>query len=289
MKLFVYGTLFPGEIAYFQIADLIDSSAHPSPSKLLGWGLYVRHGFPVAKDIGGNNSVSGALLHVLKGKEAELFRRLDRYEGDTYERYSTTAIDRTTFKEVNCETYGLAQKFKNSRDVTVFEGREDLWRSKTDPLLLQGIPIIKVKLNELPFSNEKVPAFTSEYWELMIPLQGIYLVLCSMLERLALFRCGDGNGESTKTAMVVSLAKDERFAKAFQVARAAGHINSAPLVKRDGREEQQVPSRCDSTLKHWYEVRGNLTHQGKSSVRDLEILRSATEGLLRTLEEYLIV
>ena len=174
MKLFVYGTLFPDEIAYFQIADLIDSNARPSPAKLLGWGLYVRHGFPVAKDIGGDNAVSGALLQILKGKEAELFRRLDCYEGDTYERYSTRALDRATSEEVDCETYGLAQKFRNAKDVTVFEGREGLWRSKTDPLLLQGIPIVKIKFNELPFLDEKVPAFTSEYWELMIPLQGIY-------------------------------------------------------------------------------------------------------------------
>ena len=114
-------------------------------------------------------------------------------------------------------------------------------------------------------------------------------MLCSMLERLALFRCGEGAGGLTKTKMVRSLAEDERFAKAFQIARAEGHINSAPLVRQDGRETQRVPSRCDSTLEHWYQVRGNLTHQGKSSIRDLEILRSATEGLLRTLEQYLIV
>ena len=75
--LFVYGTLKKNEIAYHQIAELVD---HAIPATLNNFALYIRDGIPLVIPTQGWR-VSGELIYSKPHSYEELLKRVHNYEG----------------------------------------------------------------------------------------------------------------------------------------------------------------------------------------------------------------
>ena len=79
-KLFVYGSLKPGELGFEQIENLV--SIHGA-AELHDFALYVRDGLPVIGKPAPGETVSGVLLSIHPGMEEEFWTVVTEYEGTT--------------------------------------------------------------------------------------------------------------------------------------------------------------------------------------------------------------
>lgn len=77
-RLFVYGTLMPGQERWPLIADLV---ADAEPARTAGRLVATPHGWPAAT-FDGDGNVHGHLLRPYDGAWEELFERCDRIEGE---------------------------------------------------------------------------------------------------------------------------------------------------------------------------------------------------------------
>lgn len=77
-RLFVYGTLKPGEERWSAIADLVQDVG---TARAAGTLVATPHGWPVVT-FGGDGTVHGHLLRPRAGARDELLERCDRIEGE---------------------------------------------------------------------------------------------------------------------------------------------------------------------------------------------------------------
>jgi gamma-glutamylcyclotransferase (GGCT)/AIG2-like uncharacterized protein YtfP len=74
-KLFVYGSLKPGELGFEQIQLLVKNT---TGAELHNYGLYVRDGLPVIKPEPTGEIVKGNILEIIEGKEFERIIKLNQ-------------------------------------------------------------------------------------------------------------------------------------------------------------------------------------------------------------------
>lgn len=150
---------------------------------------------------------------------------------------------------------------------------------------MNGVAACRQIFDELP-RFDPVPDSFAAFWVPMMRLQGVYLALCSVLERLAMLRAGDMR-EGALTSAVHDLARDRQFDEAFKYCRQRGQIPRSEVIEvRNGSGRTRFPGSCAGALRYWYDIRSNVVHRGKDSWRDARLLQDAAEGLLCTLEQY---
>jgi hypothetical protein len=181
-------------------------------------------------------------------------------------------------------------------NVNVLEGRAfpkggpeaagPVWRSADDPVLTFGPGSALRMFQDLDPDKERLldssPGEDESYWDPFFRLQGAYLLLWTVYERLTALRYGPS---LNVTDRLHRLEAEDVFREAFLAADA----NTGDVVY-DSRDLDKVTIGPDGSkaLDYWYQVRSNLSHRGKSAYRDSTIVYEAFQQAHLVLERLIL-
>lgn len=149
------------------------------------------------------------------------------------------------------------------------------WSSADDPLFREGLNEI-ARLARHHLGNVRpMPADMDGFWAVFLPHQGLYLTLCTVLERYTALAFGHR----------LEVGERLKALKADPAARRAVEDASPPEVtvfdSRNPRTPLRVPG--PQSFDAWYRVRSNLSHRGKAAYTDFELVERSVVGLHDTL------
>ncbi len=256
---FAYGIFRPGQLAYFQLQDLVDEIADPAQCK---GKLLLRDGLPIM-DLNGTDFVEGALLAFAPGKAHEAYKRISAMEPDSHYRWAEA--------QVNGKSANLLQGRYTAKGSIPFE--EGKWDGWSDPLFTAALEVIEETLNTQQFD-----------WNLksLFRLQMAYLLLWSAIERYVSLRYHLGTDATKK---VRQLAQEGAFASSLLM-----HVKERREVYRADQPDNKFvldPQDPGKSLDYFYQLRSNLSHRGKGVVRDYNRIQEALAQLLPIFREVL--
>jgi gamma-glutamylcyclotransferase (GGCT)/AIG2-like uncharacterized protein YtfP len=284
MKLFVYGSLKPGQLGHdFFRRNQISVSAH-GRALLRDFQLADFDGVPVAvaaKD----NQIYGQLLEIEGENIASARTALELYEGFSsatdppiwarpirWESGTVELDSETTINSV--EFFALHQSALNDDDrerLSVVESDE--WNMSKDQVFLRVLPTVWreleqiAQLGELP-SKDAEPSYDSDMR--YVHLLGCYMVLYTCLERFVRHRFGPTRfiepprGQQRPSSVAVLLGQ-EYFSRSRQAESRSNWFD----VAIEGVEVFEMASRASNVslsqkpARFWHIVRNNLSHQSK--------------------------
>ena len=282
---FVYGTLQPGELGYPVIAEEVSESVD---AWVNGWCLWIRDGLPfiVPADPKDEHpmTVKGSLLVPKRGREGSLAESIRRFENR--ELYECNVVDvETKSGTVQAWVYRLRE---SGREDGYFLDQSQ-WSARYDPLFSGALAAFYSYVAPLIARNHRHPSHVEEYWtDAMFPLQGAYLVLCTILERTGLLIFNQTKGV---TARITEL---DSYPAALAAVRQA---RPPQLYVWEAKESENLLSVWNQVRREpnhpflaWYQVRSNLSHQGKEGgYESFDLLCRATAGLYDSLCQLLAV
>jgi gamma-glutamylcyclotransferase (GGCT)/AIG2-like uncharacterized protein YtfP len=277
-KLFVYGSLKPGELGFEQIEKLV--SNHRA-AELHDFALYVRDGLPVIKKPATGEIVSGVLLSINSGMEEVFWRVVTEYEGTTNYKLENSLPVISEGKEFLAGAF-IGRKMGKGNPERLYTP----WTSKLDPIFSHSFPLLHRDIagNTLKFTDAEHDPVA--YWSQMNGLLSQYLLLVSILEHLTVVKFG-GSKKQEPMVRIRKLQQSQGFANAFN---ALIDEKNNPLIKvSDSRavEDSLSSSNPEQVLLAWYQVRSNLQHRGKASLFDAKLVQKSCVGLSNFLFEYL--
>lgn len=284
--IFVYGTLKANEIAYHQIAKLVDRTI---PADLQNFALFIRDGIPLVIPTQGWR-VTGELIYAYPDSHEELLKTVDSYEGARlYERQLASArLDirngdtnyPSSINEIECYVY-VGVNFQNGNAEPIYEP----WSSSLDPIFSEAFPVLFNEIKSV-IQNADEP-FPGEYdWKLYNDLAGKHLLLVTIIERIAYLKFGEQYTELSEKGFndrvmkrITELGKTSEFKNAYNKVKLLDGIYSVKVF--DSRNAMRLLStgKIGQAMEAWYQVRSNLQHRGKAAWRDFEILRNSITGL----------
>jgi len=294
LPLFVYGSLMPGEIAF----NLIRSEVKKSESAILeGAVTCVRDGFPFIdvdpKRWGDSSQVPGHLLFSKEGRYREMLNVAILYENPQF--YELVEVD-IKLKSQTLRAQVFSGKATKRDDVVVLE---EPWRSSNNPLFAHAFAQIGIELDELLKSFELNPAiFPTVYWPQMVRVEGLFLVLTSILEHLISLKYGYGEEFQPGSTPLEPSIKQPTIRKKLQAfsiendwKTAFTQVEIPEIIVFDVWERNKSFNSSNQTqaLYAWYAVRSNLGHRGKSSWKDADKVLKALVGLYSTMRAYLLI
>jgi gamma-glutamylcyclotransferase (GGCT)/AIG2-like uncharacterized protein YtfP len=276
-KLFVYGSLKPGELGFEQVKHLVGNY---SDAKLDGFALYIRDGLPVISKPAPGESVSGVLLNINNGMEDEFWTVVNEYEGTTNYKFEDSLPVIAEGKELLVGAF-VGRKMGKGNPERLYSP----WSSKLDPIFSQSFPLLHrdIASNKLKFTDAEHDPIG--YWKQMNGLLSQYLLLVSILEHLTVVKFG-GSKKQEPMVRIRKLQQSKGFSNAF---REISNEKYNPIVKvSDSRavEDSLSSSNPDQALFAWYQVRSNLQHRGKASLFDAKLVHKSCIGLSNFLLEY---
>jgi len=294
LPLFVYGSLMPGEIAF----NLIRSEVERSESAILeGSVTCVRDGFPFV-DIdqnrwGESSFVPGYLLFSKEGRHQAMLDVAILYENPQF--YELVEVDTKLGNQI-VRAQVFSGKASKRDDVVVLE---EPWRSSNNPLFAYAFPQIGIELEKLLKNFELNPAiFPTVYWPQMVRVEGLFLVLTSILEHLISLKYGYGEEFQQGSTLAHPSIKQPTIRKKLQAFSfendwklAFSQVEIPEIIVFDVWERNKSFNSSNQTqaLYAWYAVRSNLGHRGKSSWKDADKVLKALIGLYSTMRAYLLI
>ena len=276
-SLFVYGTLKEGEIAFNQIKNMV---AKVSPAKLIDYQIGIEDNLPKIFEQKGS-LVNGELIQPKESHSEKFFKTVQDYEGSLYYKVPVqveiagSAIDTSTYV-----AYG-----EPGRGFTKLE--ESAWYSRKYPYFSEYFPMlfeqIKILGNESHLNDSD-----GNYWKYMDKLQGHYLNLIIFLENYSLLVFGSSRSLGPNGRLTM-LGETKEWLLAFH--RVENKIGIMPQEVSVARSPSQKFNNSDAqtAIKFFYQIRNNISHQGKSSPADLDIIYNALKDLSLIIRELLII
>lgn len=284
--IFVYGTLKQNEIAYHQIATMVD---YTIPATLQNFALYIRDGIPLVIPAQGWK-VTGELIYAKPDAYKELIQTIDNYEGvRLYERQESSAqpdirTSQTIYpsinNEVECYVY-VGLNYQNGNAEPIHEP----WSSSSDPIFSESFPALFKEIKSvIQGTNEPFPG---QYdWKLYNDLAGKHLLLVTIIERIAYLKFGEQYTEVSKNGFndrvmkrITELGKTSEFKNAFNKVMVLNGIYSVKVFDSRNASRSLSTGKVGQAMDAWYQVRSNLQHRGKAAWRDFDILRNSLTGL----------
>ncbi len=294
LPLFVYGSLMPGEIAF----NLISGEVEKSESAILeGAVTCVRDGFPFvhidSSRWGAFSRVPGHLLFSKEGRYREMLDVAILYENPQF--YELVEVDvKSNGQTLRAQVF--SGKAPKRDDVVVLE---EPWRSSNNPLFAHAFAQIGIELKELLNNFELNPAiFPTVYWPQMVRVEGLFLVLTSILEHLISLKYGYGEEFQPESTPLQPSIKQPTIRKKLQAfsfendwKTAFSQVEIPEITVFDVWERNKSFNSSNQTqaLYAWYAVRSNLGHRGKSSWKDADKVLKALVGLYSTMRAYLLI
>jgi hypothetical protein len=276
-RLFVYGSLKPGELGFEQIENLVSNH---SSAELNNYALYIRDGLPVISKSAPSERVTGILLNIKDGMEDEFWRVVSEYEGTTNYKLVDSLPIIAEQKELLVGAF-VGRKMGKGNP----ERLDSPWSSKLDPIFSQSFPLLHrdIAFNTLKFTDAEHNPIG--YWNQMNGLLSQYLLLVSIMEHLTVVKFG-GSKKQEPMVRIRKLQQSKGFSNAF---REINDEKYNPIIKvSDSRavEDSLSSSNPDQALLAWYQVRSNLQHRGKASLFDAKLVQKSCIGLSNFLFEY---
>ena len=138
-----------------------------------------------------------------------------------------------------------------------------------DPIFKEGIKLIKDNLKSEDFSME----------EGFFKLQMNYMLLWSAIDRYCKLKYNMGSEHENR----LELAKEANFIEALRKIDETGKYR--PIFSTDDLMRRSFdvsnPKYC---INYYYTLRCNIVHRGKTSIRDVHLLKKATDDLLEIFE-----
>ena len=185
---FFYGSLKPSQPGWDQIIDLIEARVD---ADAVGWTVTRRDGLPLLEqwDEQEDAVAPGIVVRAKAGCEDELKTRLKRIENDSVYRVTNVRVrvkpGEGQLEGVEYARAWVAKDHGRDRGLPLPQG----WGLEHDELFARGFPVL---FDYLKPCIERITCGERndhDYWTSFIfPLEGGFLVLCSMLERLAIVR-----------------------------------------------------------------------------------------------------
>ena len=260
LPFFAYGLFRPGQIAFFQIRELVEETQ--ARARVHG-DLWVRDGIPLL-DPAGYGQIEGALLRFVNGRSPEAYERIASLNLDKQYRWGTaTAV----WGEANVLVGRSVRKGSDPMEAPQW----DAWQ---DPLLTSALDVVKETMAESSdFTFDLKPLFR---------LQMAYLLLWSAIERYASLRYDLGKDVLRK---VRQLASEEAFAESLR--RRVKAPRAVQRADEPGDRQRLDPDDPNRSIDFYYQVRSNIVHRGKAAFRDHEILRVSLSELLPIVRDVL--
>jgi gamma-glutamylcyclotransferase (GGCT)/AIG2-like uncharacterized protein YtfP len=276
-SLFVYGTLKEGEIAFNQIENMV---AKVSPAKLIDYQIGIEDNLPkIFKHKG--SSVNGELIQPRDNKSEKFFKTVQDYEGSLYYKFPVQV--ESAGSTIDTSTY--VAHGKPGRGFAILE--ESTWYSRKYPYFSEYFPMLFEQIKLL--GNESHLNYSSgNYWNYMDKLQGQYLKLISFLENYCLLVFGSSRSLGPNGRLKM-LGKTKEWALAFH--QVENQIGIIPQEVSDARSPSKKYDNYNSedAIQFFYQIRNNISHQGKSSPADLDIIYNALKDLSLIIRELLII
>lgn len=258
LPFFAYGIFKPGQLAFFQLRDLINEVIEPAAVK---GGLLLRDGLPII-DPALPDLVVGALVGFEPRQAAKAYARIAAMEPGSQYCWQVAEAD------------GMAANVLVGRSPQKgSDYPESEWDGWEDPLFTVALEVV----------HETLDAEAQLDWppKSLFRLQMAYLLLWSAIERYVSLRYGLG-GDVMKH--VRHLAEEPEFGESLK-----RHVHGPhrPVYRADRPRSSEVcdPYRPERALDYYYQVRSNVAHRGKGAFDDFELLRRSLGELLPVFRE----
>ena len=258
LPFFAYGIFKPGQIAYSKISGLDFSLKEASINYL----MKQRDGVPILlKKENKRYKTKGCLYDFSDGEKA--YKIICQTMSPALYQWGTIDVE----GEKANVLFGLkpdsgSDSIEDACDRECFDGRND-------PIFKEGIQLIRKNLDEEDFDWE----------EGFFKLQMNYMLLWSAIDRYCKLKYNMGSEHENR----LELAKEGNFIDALRKiedTRAYRPIFSTDdLIRRSF--DVSNPKYC---INYYYTLRCNIVHRGKTSIRDLRLLKKATADLLKIFE-----
>jgi hypothetical protein len=259
LPFFAYGLFKPGQLAYFQLRELV---SHVSEPAQVAGSLLLRDGLPII-DPTGHGCVNGALIRFHPERAGEAYDRISAMEPDKHYRWDEASVDGISSNVL----FGRSPR-KGSVPCETAE-----WNGWDDPLFKAGLDVVEETLVSDDFEWDLKPLFR---------LQMAYLLLWSAIERYVSLRYHLGDKVSEK---VRQLAQEQAFADGLL----NHNVEKREVYRADQPSERLVldPQSPTKALNYYYQIRSNITHRGKGNVRDHERVNKSLKELLAIFRDIL--
>ncbi len=283
LPFFAYGIFKSDELAWPRIQNEVDELFE---DVLENWAIRLRNGLPVLVSMP-NEVVEGECVRFSDSKRG--YEAVGGVEPSGEYKWA----------EVSVRSGGRCNVLvavKPNRGISMEPISR--WTSAQDPSFVHGMAAVLVTVNELRngLLEHKPWVDSPDDWNAFFRLQGAYLVLWSIVERLASFRFGaefspNGTDRST-TGKIYEFAHVPEFQEAMKQAQISNQTIYSVRENRRKRtkpedESLTVSDSTDASLRTWYQIRSNITHRGKSAWSDNQIVLDATIDLYNTTFFYL--
>ena len=258
LPFFAYGIFKPGQIAYSKIKDLVLQKKEISINR----PMKHRDGVPILlKKENERYKTKGFLYDFSDGEKA--YKIICQTMSPALYEWGTIDVE----GEKANVLFGLkpdsgSDSIEDACDRECFDG-------SNDPIFKEGIQLIRKNLDEDDFDWE----------EGFFKLQMNYMLLWSAIDRYCKLKYNMGSEHENR----LELAKEGNFIDALRKiedTRAYRPIFSTDdLIRRSF--DVSNPKYC---INYYYTLRCNIVHRGKTSIRDLRLLKKATADLLEIFE-----
>lgn len=263
LPFFSYGLFRPGQIGYSRIQPFV-SDAEPEWS--VEGTLLERDGLPLIDE--GGELVPGWLIRLDPCKAIAAYESINAIEPDKLYVWKTTDARRGDRSERANVLFGRKPR-RGSHHAEY-----PVWEGDKEPLFTTALVVIRRTIGQYrEFRWDLEPTFQ---------LQMAYLLLWCAIERFVSFKFHLGDKAVEK---VFRLADDPAF-----VASLRKRVSERRHVFRtDDPDQKKVldPNDAKKALGYYYQIRSNITHRGKSAVRDHEILLKSLAELIDIFEDVL--
>ena len=160
------------------------------------------------------------------------------------------------------------------------------WTTQNYPHFAYAFPILFNSIKN--FKLESYPAdMYFDYWKYMNDLQQKYLLLVSHLENIAILIFGPSN-DSGPISRIKQLGESAEWSTAFSNVKNQSGLQSYKVKDVRNLKDQYNNESADRAILMYYQIRNNLTHQGKSG-SDCKLIYDALQDLSKLVKELLII
>lgn len=258
LPFFTYGIFKPGQLAYSKIKYYIAEKNEAEINHIMKH----RDGVPILipNENEGTRTV-GYVFHFNDNEKA--YEIINETISNRLYEWGTINIGT---EEVNV-LFGK-RPYVGSNDIESKSDRKN-FNGKNDPLFKEGIELIKENLESENFSWEKG----------FFKLQMNYMLLWSAIDRYCKLKYNKEREHENRE----ELSKEKVFEEALCIY--ANERKFRPIYTTDDLTKREFdignPKYC---MNYYYTLRCNIVHRGKTSMRDIDLLKDATNDLLNIFD-----
>ncbi len=298
LPFFTYGIFRPGEIAYDIIKEFVDETK--IQHKTIKGNIMLRDGLLIFEPTP-KMEINGYVLYFKQGKEYEAYRRISELEPKEYYTWShprASYISQYNILYAYKSEIGI-DEMKSEFGDTLFDSLfSSIWN---DPFINNGLKLIKHFKEIKTFEDcEKGTLYPNwpeaNNFNKYLKLQMIYLFLWSIIERFTFLAYGLGLNSNQRNKQ---LADDEDLHHVVERLRTIPEFDyfkfgfSRKISRTDEPKDKTTwtvePSSHEMNYKkmidYYYKLRSNITHRGKSGIKNTSNLDKSLSELMFIIEE----